>query len=123
MNKLIRYFDLVSEYRPKGPQARTAGPGTQELHWLPQYIALLIGIFAQRYLQQYLSTGSYNLTGALGWLVASVLLAGMVFPAVYKNAFDATKPLFFQLCVIFSAGLGWESVVGTAALKGLGIKS
>ena len=120
MNKIIRYFDLASELRPKRAQAKSASEKQKELHWFPQYASLLLGIIVQRFFQQYLSTGIWNLSGFWGWVIASCILAISVFPGVYKKTFDPEKPIFLQLCVIFALGMGWQSLVGTG-LKSAGI--
>ena len=112
MNKIIGYFDLASNLRPKVAQAMAAGESVS-VHWFPQYLALLLGIIVQRFLKQYMATGAWNLGGFWGWVAASTFLAIMIFPAVYKKSFDEEKPLFFQLCVIFTAGIGWQSLIGT----------
>jgi hypothetical protein len=113
MNRLIRYFDLVSEYRAGGLEAAGEGDGPK-LHWLPQYVALLLGILVQPFFQGYMKTGQLNFHGFWGWLFASLIIALMAFPGVYKSSFDATKPIFVQLCVIFTAGTGWQTLASTA---------
>ena len=44
MNKLIEYFDLASEVRPKRPSEKAATKDTKTLHGFLQYIALVLGI-------------------------------------------------------------------------------
>jgi hypothetical protein len=39
----------------------------------------------------------------------------LIFPGVYKSAFDPGKPLFVQLCAIFTAGVGWQSLFKAGA--------
>jgi hypothetical protein len=117
INAVVRYFDLAS--RARGA-ARAFGAGGAPLPWLPQYAALLVGIVVQRFFSAYLQSGHWDLTGFWGWLFASCILGVMAFPAVYKPVFDPQKPLFVQLCVIFSAGMGWESLVH---LSEIGTKS
>src|SRR5262249_48056120 len=91
---------------------------TRTLHWLPQYLAVLAGIIAQPFIQRYMSSGVWDLKGFWGWLTASVIIAVVAFPGVYKQSFDVEKPLPVQLAVIFATGMGWQSLVG-AAVKGL----
>lgn len=117
LNELIRYFDLASEIRPK--EALPMGE-RKEFHWSPQYFALLTGIVTQRFFQEYMTTGKWNLAGFWSWLLAACIIAIMVFPGVYKKAFDPEKPLFIQICVIFTTGIGWQAVAGTA-LKAAGV--
>jgi hypothetical protein len=61
-----------------------------------------------------------DVSGIWGWIVASAVIAIMAFPGVYKDAFDATKPIFAQLCVIFTTGTGWQTLV-SSALQGAGV--
>ena len=85
MNRLIRYFDLLSEARPKYAHAVAQGKKAPQLHWMPQYCTLLIGIIVQPFLQRYISGGAWNLQGLWGWVVAAIFLAIIAFPAVYKH--------------------------------------
>lgn len=110
MNALIRYFDLVSQYRKDGSLAVSTTEEKSLTVW-PQYLALLLGIIVQPYLQQYINTHEWKIAGFWAWLIASVFIALMAFPAVYKSSMDATKPLFVQFCVIFTAGMGWQTIV------------
>ena len=114
MDSVIRYFDLASEIRPKRP--REKGEGAPPAHWLPQYLALLLGIVVQPFIQGYMATGTWSARGFWGWVLASVIIALMAFPAVYKNSFDPGKPVAVQFAIIFSSGMGWQSIVG-ASLK------
>lgn len=111
MNKIINYFDLVSELRHDTAYAVSE---EKKLHWIPQYVALLLGIAVQPFFQQYMDTGTWEIKGLLPWLVAAFIIGLMAFPAVYKNSFDPTKPLFVQLCVIFTSGMGWQGIVSIA---------
>lgn len=113
MNRIIEYFDLASQYRPGGSHAVSGGK-SKKLHWFPQYIALLLGIVFQPLFQQYMSTGIWEFSEFGGHLLASAIIGVMAFPSVYKGSFDATKPIFVQLCVIFIAGTGWQTLVGSA---------
>lgn len=121
INKIIGYFDLVSQYRPGGSRA-VAKTDDLKLHWFPQYLALLAGVVVQPYFQRYMTNGQWDLKGAWGWILGSIIIAIMAFPAVYKESFDATRPIFFQLCVIFTTGTGWQTLV-SSALKAAGVTS
>ncbi|PSK94169.1 hypothetical protein [Taibaiella chishuiensis] len=111
MNKIIAYFDLASQYRPMTEHAVNDG---RKFPVIPQYIALLIGILAQPIFQSYKETGEWHLSANWGWFVGSMIVSLMAFPAIYKNSFDANKPLFVQLCVIFTAGIGWQNITTVA---------
>jgi hypothetical protein len=45
----------------------------------------------------------------------------LIFPAVYRNAFDPQKPLFVQLCAIFASGVGWQGLLD-AVTKASGVR-
>lgn len=112
MNRLIRYFDLASEQRSRGAVSRSADG--QPLHWFWQYLALVLGIIVQPFLAAYQQLGHWQLTGLPGRTLFALLVGLVVFPGVYKNAFDPGKPIFVQFCAIFAAGMGWESLLRTA---------
>ena len=125
VNKLIEYFDLGSRVRPPQNQegVNQGGQGSGVVvHWFPQYLALLCGIALQPHLQKYMATGRWDLDHFWGWVVASGVIAIMAFPGVYRNSFDPKQPVFVQLCVIFTAGTGWQSLVSTA-LKTAGVST
>jgi hypothetical protein len=119
MNKLIEYFDLGSELRGRGPKATAK---TRRIHWFPQYLALFLGIVIQPFFQRYMAGVAQAWDpGGLGmWLGASIVIAVMAFPGVYKTSFDPEKPIFVQLCVIFTAGTGWQTLA-SSALKAAGV--
>jgi len=116
MNKIIKYFDLASDLRPKGATGKAAG---KQLHWFPQYIALVLGVLIQPFFTFYQQTGNWNFGGFSGRVLFALIVGIIVFPAIYKNAFDPDKPIFVQLCAIFAAGMGWESMLRTV-LKTVG---
>lgn len=122
MNDVLRYFDLQSARRPDGPRAQSA-TGEPSLPVLPQYLALVAGIVVEPYIHHYIESGSWSLTftSVLGRLAFGAIVAAIAFPGVYKNAFDATKPLFVQLCAIFAAGIGWQSLIQGGAKATLGV--
>lgn len=117
MNRIIDYFNLGSNVGPK--TGRGVGrPGA--LHWLPQYLTLVLGIVVQPFFAAYQQTGQWNFNGITGRVLFASIVGVVVFPAVYKKAFDPDKPLFVQLCAIFAVGMGWESLLRTA-LKVAGV--
>jgi hypothetical protein len=118
MNRIISYFDLASAYRGDRARARAEG-GERPFHWLPQYLGLLLGIAVQPYFQRYMATNHWGGPEIGGWFAASLVIAIMAFPGIYKATLDAGKPLFVQLCVIFTSGTGWQTLVSTA-LKAAG---
>lgn len=114
MQKFIEYFDLASALRAKAPHPTAADGQARRFHWIPQYIALLLGVFAQPMFQKFMDTGMWDLAAWWKWLIAASIVALMAFPAVYKGSFDPSKPIFVQLCVIFTSGMGWQSLTKTA---------
>lgn len=112
---MLGYFDLahnprvVMTIKPAEANRQTAHAPV-----IPQYVALLLGIAVQPIFDSYRHTGEFNLTGLTSWAIISMIIALMIFPSVYKAAFDPTRPLFVQLCTIFTAGIGWQSLLQTA---------
>lgn len=114
MNRLIRYFDLLSDVRPK--QAMAKADGTEpKLHWLPQWLALFAGILLQPGFDHYRQHHTWVFPELSGWVLFSLIVSFMIFPSVYKNSFAPEKPIFIQLCPIFVGGMGWEALLKTAA--------
>ena len=116
MSSIIRYFDLASETRPSGALG-TKGVVAPAAPWLPQYIALILGILVQPPFEHFRNTDPHqwgNLASMSGWIPFAIIVGIVIFPAVYKNAFDPTKPIFVQLCAIFAGGLGWQALLQTA---------
>ena len=119
LNEIVRYFDLQSESRPQAPMARAPGPAAPSEHApvLPQYAAVAAGVLVDPLLRSYIDSQTFNfdfwslVTRAGFALVMAILLL----PAVYKNAFDPEKPILVQLCALFTSGVGWQSLFQTAA--------
>lgn len=110
MKALVRYFDLHSEIRP----LRAASAGQRPLPWQFQWVALLLGILIQPFFAHYQAHHEWKFDGFWGWAAFAAITALVVFPAVYKNSFDPTKPMVIQVIPIFTAGLGWQSLLTTA---------
>jgi hypothetical protein len=113
MNPVVQYFDLASSQREVAVR-RGAEGGQKRLHWVPQYVALALGVLIQPYFASYQNTGQWMLEGGWGRVLFAVVAGILILPAVYKRAFDPDKPIVVQLCAIFAAGLGWESLLDTA---------
>jgi hypothetical protein len=122
VNAIIRYFDLQSAKREIIAKAQAVGDNPPAPVF-PQYVALALGIVIQPYLAYYTQHGAWSLTFAdvLARLAFGIIVAAMGFPGVYKRAFDPDKPLFVQLCAIFTAGIGWQSLIQGGAKAILGI--
>ncbi len=111
MSKLLEYFDLGSTAQPKTGRGQSP---KKIFHWVPQYLTLVLGIVVQPFFAIYQQTGQWNFSGITGRVLFAAIVGIVVFPAVYKRAFDPDKPLFVQLCAIFALGMGWESLLRTA---------
>jgi hypothetical protein len=114
INDVIRYFDLQSDARQRAPQAQTGGE-QPTFPVVPQYLALVAGIAVQPFLAAFQKNHVWDVTGWQGWVVFSFIVGLILFPAIYKKAFDPQQNLFVQLCAIFASGLGWQSLMQTAA--------
>lgn len=113
INALVRYFDPYSTLRTTRPEAFSK-KGASPPNAFFQYLALVLGIAVQPFLATYRQSGSWHVQGLLGRLVFSVIVGVVIFPQIYRNAVDPTKPAFIQLCLDFGLGLGWESAFGAA---------
>src|SRR5260221_13055999 len=101
LNDLIRYFDLQSGRRPAIPQAQSqAEEQGQRFPVIPQYCALVVGVFVQPFLAEFQRTHVWNLAAWPGWLIFSVLVALAIFPSVYKHSIDRNSNIFLHLCLI-----------------------
>ena len=117
LNDGLRYFNLNRDVAG-GPQAQDSGG--KQLHWLPQYLTLFVGVLIQPAFSLYRQTGTWSFPHYAGWGLFALITAFMIFPAAYRASFDPGKPLPLMLAPIFTAGLGWESLVSTA-LKAVGV--
>jgi len=118
MNKLIRYFDLA----PVNSRGGVGQVRPTLLPWWPQYLTLVIGITIQPFFEGYQRTSHWQVAGPAGRVAFALVVGLLIFPSVYKGAFDPDKPIFIQLCAIFASGMGWQSLLHTAttATNGLG---
>jgi hypothetical protein len=112
LNDFLRYFDLQSDRRPQTLEAQAQAQG-QDFPTVPQYCALVLGIFVQPFLAEFQKTHVWNLAGWSGWIIFSAIAGIIIFPLIYKNSFDRNSNLFVQLCAIFVSGLGWQSLLQT----------
>lgn len=119
INSILGYFDLASETRPGGARAIADG-GVKPAPWWPQYVALVFGILVQPPFEHFRNTNphQWNFASMPLWIPFAIIVSIAIFPAVYKNAFDPTRPIFVQLCAIFAGGLGWQALLQTAVNAG-----
>lgn len=82
---------------------------------LPQYVALVFGVLVQPFLENFRTTGEWNAdwTSLLKWGVFALLVGLIIFPSVYRKAFDPGQPKLVQFCIIFVAGIGWQALFAT----------
>jgi len=115
LNEVIRYFDLQSERRSLLPRGQAAGD-SPHAPVFPQYGALTLGVLVDPFLRKYIASGVFDFDFAffVGRTSFALLMAIVLLPAVYRNAFDPDKPILVQLCALFVSGLGWQSLFQTA---------
>ena len=113
LKAIASYFDLR-----KKPSRNIIKPLAEPNNymWL-QYIAVFVGIVVQPFIEHYMKYNGWDVTlGTLGSRTLFGLVIGLaIFPAVYKRSWDNTSPLLVQLCSIFSAGLGWQTLFSAGA--------
>lgn len=112
----IRYFDLNREARAKSvsavrDDAKHDGPSVPA--WL-QYIALIAGIIIQPSFAAYQQSHTWSSPYGPGYLLFSAIVGVIIFPAVYRKTFDDTNPRLLSIAAIFTAGLGWQTLLATA---------
>jgi hypothetical protein len=111
LDLVLRYFDL----RPGADLAQSRALGKPDVPWLAQYIALVLGVVVQPYLQAFQTTGLWRPDGIFIRIVPAALIGLAVFPAAYRRSFDPHTPGFVQFCTIFLSGMGWQSLLPTLA--------
>lgn len=79
-----------------------------------QWLALFAGVLIQPFFQAYQATHKWQWAGFSGWALFALITSILIFPAVYRKAFDRDKPVIVQVGPIFAAGLGWQSLLTTA---------
>jgi hypothetical protein len=81
-----------------------------------QWMALFGGILIQPFFQAYQASANHqwSFDGFGGWTLFALITSVVIFPGVYKRAFDQDSPVLVQLAPIFTAGLGWQSLLTTA---------
>ena len=112
MNAILKYFDLMSNVRDSVDRGTAAARKKLPAVW-PQYVALALGILIQPFFMAYQQTGNWNFDGFLGRILFALICGIVILPAVYKNAFDVSKPVLLQLATLFVSGMGWQSLLGT----------
>lgn len=125
--KLRKYFDLshvnVTRQRTSTILSETTSNPDQDTmprsprYWqVLQYVSLVLGILAAPLVSQYQTTGEWVIKEFIGKLPFSIIIGVMIFPSVYKRSIDPSSPIFVQCCLIFTAGMGWQSFTETASV-------
>lgn len=125
---LAKYFDLskpvfgrAAEHPEPAPAPGQPPPaaGSMGVGWqLVVYVTLLVSVVASRYLDLY-RAGTAS-AFALDWpyLLSVAIVSLLAFPVVYDKAqLSRDRPMFLQLALIFTAGMGWEKIVATATQR------
>lgn len=102
LNEIVGYFDLQSRQRPPKPSkakrpsgaARTAAADRHHAPVLPQYAAVAAGVLVDPLLRSYVDSETFNFDywSLLARAGFALLMAILLLPAVYKNAFDPESP-------------------------------
>ncbi|HEY5713273.1 MAG TPA: hypothetical protein VIT38_15365 [Allosphingosinicella sp.] len=111
MDAIASYFDLtagLAERRAMAPIKLERPPVA------PQYLAVAAGVAAEPILSRFIAHQPLGLAAILPQVVFGVIVAIIVFPGVYRNAFDPERPIFVQICAIFACGVGWQSLLHAA---------
>ena len=112
MNAIASYFDLtagLAERRAMAPIKLERPPVS------PQYVALATGVAAEPFVTRFIAHQPLGLAAILPQIAFGLMIATILFPGVYRNAFDPERPILVQLCAIFAAGIGWQSLFHAAA--------
>lgn len=99
-----------------GSRATTLGGHHPLLHISLQFVAIVMGIFAQPVVVQARHGGATAIDFSFaksGWIVASLVIAIVVFPGAYRPQNPSPQPRFVQFCVLFGAGIGWQAIFDT----------
>ena len=120
---MLNYFFPLRRV-PFEAKGRAEGPSEPPEFWLPQYLALILGIFVQPYFDHFRETHKWTLPSlgeGTGWFAFAVITGLIAFPAVYRRSFDPNTPKFVQFCAILTMGMGWQSFVkfGAQAVQSL----
>ena len=120
LNNLIGYFDLQSEQR--SVIAKGHASSTRHAAVVPQYLAVSAGVIVEPFLRHYAAAGSWSvdLSALLGRTMFGLIIGIILLPAVYKSSFDPKKPVLVQLAALFPLGIGWQSLLISAAKITLG---
>lgn len=107
LNASIGYFDIA-----RGARAHAlAHKSAVKIRVLPQYATVVVAVYVEPYLKVYKETGHWP-TVELGRFIFSLFIALMIFPPLYRQTVRTGGHIFVELCLIFSAALGWRDLIG-----------
>ncbi len=114
---LTNYFSIYTKKQSlfKADVAGNEEPGKPSAFF--QWFALLFGVLIQPFFSFYKEKGSVIWGEAYqNWefLIFAVIIAIIAFPGIYRMAFDSDRPKWIQMIPIFTAGLGWQTLVDSA---------
>ena len=115
-----RYFNLFarrrSPFEAKEVPESVNAPLTMQRQ-IAIWVGLMVGVLMQPIFPILATISDEALWAALwsGRTLVAALIALIIFPSVYKNAFNPTEPLLAQIGTVLMAGIGWRSVVDGAA--------
>ncbi|WP_298894640.1 hypothetical protein [uncultured Psychroserpens sp.] len=83
-----------------------------------QWLALFAGVLIQPFYAFYKEARNFGTPSEVYqdyyFVVFALIVSIVAFPTVYRKAFDANRPKWMQLIPVFTAGLGWQTIVDTA---------
>jgi hypothetical protein len=93
----------------KGVEERSLGAQAS------MFATLMISVIASRYVDYYRAAVSWSPLHDWHYLLFALIVSFMAFPIVYKKAQQSRNdPIFVQLGLVFSAGIGWEKMLSSA---------
>ncbi len=129
---VLGYFDLSKPATFSNPAPSRATPAEAEtgqpsvsasqpmsIKWqMATYMILLSSILASRFLDLYRAGVASKFVVDWQYLLFLAIASLLAFPVVYDKArFNRDQPVLLQICLIFTAGMGWEKIVATAIGK------
>ncbi len=82
---------------------------------LPQWVALYLGVLLQPFFTAFREGKGLldinNVYGNFIYIIFGIIVATILFPSVYRSSFDTDRPKFLQIIPIFTAGLGWQTMI------------
>ena len=108
---LKTYFTLYTDSNNSLESFETNG---SKPHAFIQWFVLLLGIVIQPFFTSYKETGDFAWNYDWKFLLFAIIVAFVAFPGIYRKAFDSDQPKWIQVIPIFTAGLGWQTLVDAA---------